>query len=55
VFYPLTKSARRLCVVDEKKRSGIDNFEPSVSIKTKKLDGIIEVSVNDDGNGIPQK
>ncbi|MGK2861955.1 MAG: sensor histidine kinase, partial [Chitinophagaceae bacterium] len=33
----------------------VQQYEPTVSIKTKKLDGKIEVSVKDNGNGIPQK
>jgi two-component system NtrC family sensor kinase len=32
-----------------------DNYEPTVSLKTKKLDAKIEISVADNGNGIPQK
>jgi len=31
------------------------NFEPTVSITTKKLDDKISISVKDNGNGIPQK
>jgi two-component system NtrC family sensor kinase len=41
--------------VDEKKKQQPENYESTVSIKTKKLDGKIEVSVKDNGNGIPQK
>ena len=39
--------------VNEKKKQLPENYEPTVSIKTKKLDGKIEVSVKDNGNGIP--
>ena len=42
-------------VVDEKKKSGIENYEPTVSISTKRRNDKIEVSVKDNGNGIPQK
>jgi signal transduction histidine kinase len=42
-------------VVDEKKKSGIENYEPTVSISTKKADGKVLISVCDNGNGIPQK
>jgi len=42
-------------VVDEKKKSGIENYEPTVSISTKKLNGKIEIRVTDNGIGIPQK
>jgi signal transduction histidine kinase len=41
--------------VDEKKKSGIPHYEPTVSIGTKKLGGHVEISVTDNGNGIPQK
>ena len=42
-------------VVDEKKKSGIENYEPTVSVSTKKLADKILISVKDNGNGIPQK
>ncbi|OSZ73887.1 two-component sensor histidine kinase [Chitinophagaceae bacterium IBVUCB2] len=42
-------------VVDEKKKSGIDGYEPTVSVSTKKINGKIEIKVADNGNGIPQK
>ena len=42
-------------VVDEKKKSGIENYEPTVSISTKKVGGTLQVSVKDNGNGIPKK
>ncbi len=40
--------------VNEKKKSGIVNYEPTVSISTKKLNGKVEVKVSDNGNGIPK-
>jgi two-component system NtrC family sensor kinase len=42
-------------VVTEKKKSGVENYEPIVTIKTKKVGNNVEVSVKDNGNGIPQK
>ena len=42
-------------VVDEKKKSGIGNYEPIVSVSTKKIDDKILITVKDNGNGIPQK
>ena len=39
--------------VDEKKKSGIENYKPIVSISTKKLNDKIEIQVSDNGNGIP--
>jgi signal transduction histidine kinase len=41
--------------VDEKKKSGDSNYTPTVSISTKKTNGSVEIKVNDNGNGIPQK
>ena len=41
--------------VDEKKKSGIENYEPTVSVSTKKNNGKVEIKVTDNGNGIPQK
>ena len=41
--------------VDEKKKSGIENYEPTVSVSTKKINDKVFVSVKDNGNGIPQK
>ncbi len=41
--------------VDEKKKSGMENYEPTVSIYTKKHKDKIEISVTDNGNGIPSK
>jgi signal transduction histidine kinase/ligand-binding sensor domain-containing protein len=42
-------------VVDEKKKSGFENYEPTVWVSTKKLADKIEIKVADNGNGIPQK
>jgi two-component system NtrC family sensor kinase len=42
-------------VVDEKKKSGIENYEPIVSVNTKKVGETVQVIVKDNGNGIPQK
>ncbi len=41
-------------VVDEKKKSGVEGYEPTVSISTKKLANKVEIKVTDNGNGIPQ-
>ena len=40
--------------VDEKKKSKIDNYEPTVSVSTKKKDDKIEICVTDNGGGIPK-
>jgi signal transduction histidine kinase len=42
-------------VVDEKKKSGIENYEPTVSVSTKKVADKVLISVKDNGNGIPKK
>ena len=42
-------------VVDEKKKSGIENYEPTVSVSTKKINNRVEIKVADNGNGILQK
>ncbi|HUR67319.1 MAG TPA: ATP-binding protein [Chitinophagaceae bacterium] len=41
--------------VNEKKLSVAENYEPAVSVSTKKNNGKIEIRVRDNGNGIPQK
>ncbi len=41
--------------VDEKKKRAGNGYEPTVSVSTKKNNGKIEISVKDNGNGIPQK
>jgi len=40
--------------VAEKKKQHPENYEPIVSVSTKKLDNKVEISVKDNGNGIPQ-
>ena len=39
--------------VNEKKQSGLTNYEPTVSIGTKKNGDQIEIKVSDNGNGMP--
>ena len=41
--------------VNEKKKQQTDNYEPTVSVTTKTLNGKVEIKVKDNGNGIPQK
>ena len=40
--------------VNEKKRAGFENYEPTVSVSTKKVNEDVFISVKDNGNGIPQ-
>ena len=42
-------------VVDDKKKSGIDGYEPIVSVSTKKERNKALIIVKDNGNGIPKK
>jgi signal transduction histidine kinase len=42
-------------VVDEKKKSGVENYEPTVTVSTKRTNANVEIKVADNGNGIPQK
>jgi two-component system NtrC family sensor kinase len=41
--------------VTEKIKQHVENYEPTVSVSTKKLADKIEIRVRDNGNGIPQK
>jgi K+-sensing histidine kinase KdpD len=41
--------------VNEKAKLNIPGYKPTVVIGTKKLAGKIEIKVQDNGNGIPQK
>jgi signal transduction histidine kinase len=41
-------------VVAEKKNLVGNGYEPTVSVSTKKLNGKVEISVRDNGNGIPK-
>ncbi len=40
--------------VSEKKKTADEDYQPTVSIQTKKINDKIEVRVKDNGNGIPQ-
>jgi signal transduction histidine kinase len=42
-------------VVNEKKKQIGEGYEPTVSVSTKKSNGKVEISVKDNGNGIPSK
>ena len=42
-------------VVNEKKQQIKEGYEPAVTVSSKKVGDKIEVSVTDNGNGIPQK
>jgi two-component system NtrC family sensor kinase len=41
--------------VTQKKKQNGDDYEPIVSVSTKKINNTIQLTVKDNGNGIPQK
>jgi signal transduction histidine kinase/ligand-binding sensor domain-containing protein len=41
--------------INEKQNSGIENYDPTITVVTKKLQSSIEIAVKDNGNGIQQK
>jgi len=41
--------------VSEKKKQARDDYEPTVTVNTKKMNDATEVTVKDNGNGIPSK
>ncbi|WP_411893726.1 ATP-binding protein [Winogradskyella sp. A2] len=41
-------------VVNEKKKTGIEGYKPTVSISTKRIKDFVEISVEDNGNGMPE-
>jgi signal transduction histidine kinase len=41
--------------VSEKKKQAGDDYEPTVTVATKKIKGRVEIIVKDNGNGIPSK
>ena len=43
-----------LCSNRKEKQNG-DDYEPIVSVSTKKINNTIQLTVKDNGNGIPQK
>ena len=42
-------------VVDEKKKQSANEYDPIVMVSTKKMNDRVQISVKDNGNGIPQK
>jgi len=55
-FYAVTdkkKTLRQSCLPDRQAQG--DSYKPTVSVSTKKVKGAIEISVSDNGNGIPTK
>ena len=40
--------------VNKKRKAADDNYQPVISVQTKKIDDIIEIKVRDNGSGIPK-
>ncbi|UCE95048.1 MAG: GHKL domain-containing protein [Flavobacteriaceae bacterium] len=40
--------------VDEKKKSGVENYEPTITLSTKKENDTVKLKVTDNANGIPE-
>ena len=51
----LSEAETSRSAVDEKKKQLGSVYEPTVSVKTRKTNNKVELLVNDNGNGIPQK
>ena len=41
--------------INEKQNSDLNGYQPTVFVCTKKINGKVEISVKDNGNGIPQR
>jgi two-component system, NtrC family, sensor kinase len=41
--------------VSEKKKQQPEGYEPTVSVSTQRMGGMVEIRVKDNGNGMPQK
>src|SRR5205085_416959 len=55
-FYAVTeKNASTHRQAQSELNSAGQRYEPTVSVSTKKTNGKVEVSIKDNGNGIPQK
>ncbi|MGB8317633.1 MAG: ATP-binding protein [Ignavibacteriaceae bacterium] len=52
VFLNITNNAC-YAAYDRKKKSGDDNFFPTLKVSTKNLNGKVEIRIKDNGNGIP--
>ncbi len=50
-FYAVSEKKKKL----EQNATAINNYEPTVSVSTKKVGDKVEIRVIDNGNGIPQK
>ncbi len=51
-FYAVAERSRS--TVNEKAKQGIESYTPTVTVSTRQLENAIEISVQDNGNGIPE-
>jgi signal transduction histidine kinase len=51
-FYAVAERSRS--TVNEKAKQGLEGYSPTVSISSRKLGDTLEISVKDNGNGIPE-
>ncbi len=42
-------------IVNEKKEMNISQYDPTISVSTKRKDNFVEIRISDNGNGIPEK
>jgi signal transduction histidine kinase len=52
-FYAVTEKKKSIDQSGLKNLTGLEAYEPTVSISTRKSDGTVLISVKDNGNGIP--
>jgi len=51
-FYAVAERSRS--TVTEKAKLGIEDYQPLVKVTTKRMENTIEISIKDNGNGIPE-
>jgi signal transduction histidine kinase len=51
-FYTVAERSRS--AINEKSKQGHEDYQPTITVSTKKLENAIEISVKDNGNGIPE-
>ncbi|MEP6467333.1 MAG: ATP-binding protein, partial [Parafilimonas sp.] len=52
-FYAVNEKSKNLLGLQD--LTGLNEYNPLVSVQTKKIDDKVEIKVSDNGNGIPQK
>jgi signal transduction histidine kinase len=54
-FYVTNEKQTRAIGELSEAKSGIENYDPTVIVSTKKVGNTVEISVKDNGNGIPKQ